>query len=97
MKRPFNVRDAKSFYAAIKNNPFYQEFEDREIIEILEDEFKFRKEAADHRRLRDVKRDEFMLWQGAQLGCVLMRKIFLHAMAANASDQGAKLADKDAH
>lgn len=97
MKKPFAIRDAASFYAAIKNNPFYEQFDDRELVEILEEEFKFRKEAAEHRRFRDNKRDEFMFWQGAQLGCILMRKIFLHNLAAQASDQGVQLADQTRH
>ena len=87
MKKPFFVRDAKSFYATIKNNPLYRELDDDEIIKILEQEFRFREEQG-AKRFTGWKFKEFLFWQGAQLGCLLMAKIFKHHIAAQASEAG---------
>jgi hypothetical protein len=102
MKKPFFVRDAKSFYASIKNNPLYQELDDAEVIQILEQEFRFRVEAGE-KRLTGWKLKEFLFWQGAQLGCLLMAKIFKHHIVAQAGEAGINpetgehYAIKDAH
>jgi hypothetical protein len=87
MKKPFGVRDAKSFYAAIKANPLYENLDDAEVIHILEEEFSFRYQGAKDRGMTGLKLGELLFWQGAILGCQLMAKIFKHHIAATASDQ----------
>lgn len=95
------VKDARSFYAAIKNNPLYDQMEDETVISILEEEFVVREEIA-HTRFSGWKMKEFLFWQGALLGCQLMAKIFRHHAEASAFEQnidpktGERYADKKA-
>lgn len=99
MKR--TVKDARSFYAAIKNNPLYDTMEDETVISILEEEFKVREEIGAN-KFSGWKLKEYLFWTGALLGCQLMAKIFKHHAEASAFEQnidpktGERYADKTA-
>lgn len=98
---PFVIKDATTFYASIKSNPLYDSLEDNNIIQILEDEAHARFSIAEG--FGREKRDNYLFWQGAHLGTLLMAKILKHHIVTEAQagnidpETGKSYADQDTH
>lgn len=82
------IEDSGSFTRFILKNKFQTDAQLQEIMDVLDDQYRTRKSAADGDNRTDTNRDQYMFFQGAMMGMLIAFKQTKNHYENTAWEQG---------